>query len=118
LVGMGVGILQADGARKELVKAMKKELVKYLPQVAQEQWQPIHDAIKECFDVYEREVNERMNDDINSRKAELDNLLQQKQSGEINYQTELERLKKLDADVAAKSQSIESVYQGFLTSAT
>jgi replication fork clamp-binding protein CrfC len=118
LVGMGVGILQADGARKELVKAMKKELVKYLPQVAQEQWQPIHDAIKECFDVYEREVNERMNDDINSRKAELDNLLQQKQSGEINYQTELERLKKLDVDVAAKSQSIESVYQGFLASAT
>ncbi|MEG3844189.1 dynamin family protein, partial [Microcoleus sp. herbarium14] len=36
LVGMGVGILQADGARKELVKAAKKELVKYLPQVAQE----------------------------------------------------------------------------------
>jgi replication fork clamp-binding protein CrfC len=118
LVGMGVGILQADRARKELVKAAKKELVKYLPQVAQEQWQPIHDAIKECFDVYEREVNERMNDDINSRKAELDNLLKQKQSREINYQTELERLKKLDADVAAKSQSIESVYQGFLASAT
>ena len=117
LVGMGVGILQADGARKELVKAAKKELVKYLPQVAKEQWQPIHDAIKECFDVYEREVNDRMNDDINSRKAELDNLLQQKESREINDRTELERLKKLDADVATQSQSIESVYQGFLASA-
>lgn len=117
LVGMGVGILQADGARKELVKAAKKELVKYLPQVAQEQWQPIHDAVKECFDVYDREVNDRMNDDINSRKAELDNLLAQKESRQIDYQAELERLKKLDTDVAAQSQSIESVYQGFLASA-
>ena len=118
LVGMGVGILQADGARKELVKAAKKELVKYLPQVAQEQWQPIHDAVKECFDIYDREVNDRMNDDIHSRQAELDNLLAQKQSRQINYQAELERLKKLDADVATQSKSIESVYQDFLASAS
>jgi len=118
LVGMGVGILQADGARKELVKAAKKELVKYLPQVAQEQWQPIHDAVKECFDIYDREVNDRMNDDINSRQAELDNLLAQKQSRQINYQAELERLKKLQTDVTAQSKSIESVYQDFLASAS
>ena len=117
LLGMGVGVLQADGARKELVKAMKKELVKYLPQVAQEQWQPIHDAVKECFDVYGREVSDRMNADINSRKAELDNLLEQKESREINCQAESERLKKLEADVSAQSQSIESLYQGFLAAA-
>ena len=118
LLGMGVGVLQADGARKELVKAMKKELVKYLPQVAQEQWQPIHDAVKECFDVYGREVSDRMNADINSRKAELDNLLEQKESREINCQAEAERLKKLEADVSVQSQRIESLYQGFLASAT
>ena len=118
LLGMGVGVLQADGARKELVKAMKKELVKYLPQVAQEQWQPIHDAVKECFDVYGREVSDRMNADINSQKAELENLLEQKESREINCQAESERLKKLDADVSAQSQNIESLYQGFLAAAT
>jgi replication fork clamp-binding protein CrfC len=118
LLGMGVGVLQADGARKELVKAMKKELVKYLPQVAQEQWQPIHDAVKECFDVYGQEVSDRMNADINSQKAELENLLEQKESREINCQAESERLKKLEADVSAQSQSIESLYQGFLASAT
>jgi len=117
LLGMGVGVLQADGARKQLVKAAKKELVKYLPQVAQEQWQPIHDAVKECFDVYGREVSDRMNADINSRKAELDNLLEQKESREINCQAESERLKKLDADVSIQSQNIESLYQGFLASA-
>ena len=117
LLGMGGGVLQADGARKQLVKAAKKELVKYLPQVAQEQWQPIHDAVKECFDVYGREVSDRMNADINSQKAELDNLLEQKESREINCQAESERLKKLEADVSAQSQNIESLYQGFLASA-
>ena len=56
LFGMGVGFVQADEARQQLVKTAKKELVKYLPQVANEQWLPVHDAVKECFDAYEREV--------------------------------------------------------------
>ena len=36
-----------------------------------------------------------MNDDIQSRKAELDNLVKQKESHEINQEKELERLQKL-----------------------
>jgi replication fork clamp-binding protein CrfC len=36
LIGMGIGFVQADQARQELVKTAKKELVKYLPQVATE----------------------------------------------------------------------------------
>ena len=114
LLGMGVGVLQADQARKELVKAAKKELVKYLPQVAQEQWQPIHDAVKECFNVYEREISDRINDDINSRKAELDNLLKQKESHEINRDNELKRLKTIESDVFSDFQKIQSVYDDFL----
>lgn len=116
LLGLGVGVLQADQARKQVVKAAKKELVKYLPQVAQQQWQPIYDAVKECFDTYEKEVSDRINDDINSRKTELDNLLQQKQSREINYQMELNRLKKIDFDVSSESQQVEAIYQNFLAS--
>lgn len=116
LLGMGVGLLQADGARKELVKAAKKELVKYLPQVAEEQWQPIHDAIAECFDTYEREVTERLNDDINARKAELDNLIQQKASQEINRTTELDRLQRFASEVNAQTEQVETLYQGFLAS--
>jgi hypothetical protein len=27
------------------------ELLRYFPQVSQQHWQPIHDGIKECFDV-------------------------------------------------------------------
>ena len=116
VLGMGVGFLQADQARQELVKTAKKELVKYLPQVASEQWIVVHDGVKECFDSYEREVIKRVNDDIESRKAELDNLLQQKESYEINRNAELERLRKLEADVSTESGKIEEVYQNLLAS--
>ncbi len=115
LIGMGVGFMQADQARQELVKTAKKELVKYLPQVANEQWLPVHDAVKECFDAYEREVTKRIDDDIQARKAELDNLLKQKESYEINQGAELERLKKLETDVSSELRNIETLYQNFLS---
>lgn len=116
LLGLGVGVLQADQARKELVKATKKELMKYLPKVADEQRQNIYDAIKECFDSYEKEVSDRINDDIDSRKAELSNLLAQKEEGEINRDAELERLQKLEQNVSEASTVIEKVYQDFIAS--
>ncbi len=67
--------------------------------------------------MYEREATKRVDDDMQSRKAELDNLLKHKESYEINQGEELERLKKLDAIVSSESRSIETVYQDFLTSA-
>ena len=109
-----MGVLQADQSRKELVKATKKELVKHLPQVAQEQWEPIYSAVQECFNSYEREVIKRVNEDIQARKAELDNLSQQKESYEINQVAELERLRKLETDVSTESRSIETAYQDFI----
>jgi replication fork clamp-binding protein CrfC len=114
LLGLGVGLFQADHARKELLKAAKKELVKYLPKVASEQWLTVHNAVKECFDVYEREVFKRVNDDIESRKAELDNLLKQKESYEVNREMEAQRLKKLEVDISSESAKIETVYQNLL----
>ncbi len=114
LLGLGVGALQVDQARKELVKTTKKEFVKHLPQLAQEQWQSIHQGVKDCFDSYEREVSKRIDDDINSRKSELDNLLKQKESREINRETEVKRLKNLDADVSSQCRNVESVYEQLL----
>jgi biotin-(acetyl-CoA carboxylase) ligase len=114
LLGLGIGLLQADEARKELVKATKKELLRYLPQISQQHWQPIHDAIKECFETYEREVTDRMNEDIQGRKAELDNLVKQKESFEINKEAELKRLKQLESDVESETQKVEASYQSFL----
>ncbi|MBD2006137.1 MULTISPECIES: dynamin family protein [Cyanophyceae] len=117
LIGMGVGFVQADQARQQLVKTAKKELVKYLPQVANEQWLPVHEGVKECFDAYEREVIKRINDDIDARKAELDNLLKQKGGFEINRDTELNRLKGLETEINSQWQNIEAVYRNFLASA-
>ena len=116
LLGLGVGVFQADQARKELVKATKKELMKHLPKVAEEQWHNIHDAVKECFDTYEKEVSDRINDDIDSRKAELVNLLAQKEEREINRDAELERLQKLETNISGATKAIETVYQGFIAS--
>jgi replication fork clamp-binding protein CrfC len=110
LIGMGVGALQTEQARRELIKVSKKEFVKHLPQIAQEQWAPINQAIKECFDAYEREVTKRVNSDIKARKAELDNLLKQKGSQEFNQDAELKRLKSLDADVSTQYRSVEFIY--------
>jgi replication fork clamp-binding protein CrfC len=118
LLGLGVGALQAEEGRKKLIKATKKEFVKYLPQLAQEQGEPIHQTVKECFDAYDREVTKRINDDINARKAELENLLKQKESREINRETELKRLKNLDADVLSECRNVESVYEQLLAVST
>ncbi|MFB2891454.1 dynamin family protein [Aerosakkonemataceae cyanobacterium BLCC-F50] len=112
LVGLGIGALQADQARKEVIKATKKEFVKYLPQLAQQQWEPIHQAVKDCFNSYEQEVNKRINEDIKSRQAELDNLLKQKESQEINYHAESNRLRTLDKEILSEYQNLESVYEG------
>ncbi|MGD2183375.1 dynamin family protein [Lusitaniella coriacea] len=118
VLGLGVGMVQADQARKELVKAAKKELVKYLPQVAEEQWQPVHDAIAECFKTYEQEVTNRINEDITARKTELDNLVKQKESYEIDRATEVERLRNFEGEVNTAVETVETAYQAFLAAAT
>ena len=112
-MGLGIGVFQADKARKELVKAAQKELVKYLPQVAQEQSPKVAEAITECFKAYEGEISSRMNEDITSRKAELDNLVEQKQNIEIDRGVEIARLEKLEEDVASETNKIEELYQKF-----
>ncbi|HEY9748152.1 MAG TPA: dynamin family protein [Allocoleopsis sp.] len=114
LVGLGIGALQLDQARKEFVKATKKEFVKHLPDIARDQWNPINQIIKDCFDAYEREVMKRINDDIQARRAELDNLLAQKESREINREAEAKRLQALDAEVLSEIRTVESVYNSIL----
>jgi predicted nucleic acid-binding Zn-ribbon protein/GTPase SAR1 family protein len=114
LAGLGVGALQANDARKQFAKVIKKELIRHLPQIAQEQWQPIYSAVQECFDAYEKEMIQRIDDDIQSRRGELNNLLQQKQSYEINRDSELNRLNKVETNIAEYCQNIEQAYQSLL----
>jgi hypothetical protein len=70
LAGAGVMAFQAEFVRRTFVEATRKEFAKYLPQIAEEQWQPIFEAVQKSFDGYAEQVGERINNDINSRKAE------------------------------------------------
>ena len=107
LVGMGVIGLQAEYVRRQFIEATKKEFSKYLPQIAEEQCPSIDRAVVQCFDVYREQAIERFNADINSRKAELDNLLEQKQSREIDFQAETERLKAIETEIISHLRQIE-----------
>jgi hypothetical protein len=114
LIGLGVGVLQTDHARRELAKATKRELVKHLPQFAQEQWQPVYSAVQDSFDRYEKEIADRIDDDIQSRQAELDNLLKQKESRELDRDKETQRLQTLQGKLQAGYRSLETIYQDWL----
>jgi hypothetical protein len=92
-MSLGVGALQTLEVRQQFIKATKKEFIKYLPQIAQEHQESIRQTVKNCFAKYEREIIKRINDDIKSRKAELENLLQQKESREIDRANEIKRLR-------------------------
>ena len=113
LLGLGIGVFQADQARKELVKVARKELVKHLPQIAKEQSPKVAKAIAECFDTYEQEISSRMEQDIQARKAELDNLVAQKQTVEINQGAEIARLQQLKEDINQTAEKIANLYQTY-----
>ena len=117
VAGFGFSALQLDQARKELTKAMKKELVKHLPKLADEQWQTVYNNVQDCFDRYMNQAVERINRDIQERRSELDNLASQKASREIDRNAEVERLKGAEAEIQATSLRIDAAYQCALTSA-
>ena len=116
IAGFGFSALQLDHARRELTKAMKKELVKHLPKLADEQWQTVYDSVQACFDKYEQEAVERIGTDIRERKSELENLVTQKESQEIDRDAEVERLKAAESEIQAASIRIDAAYQCALTS--
>jgi GTPase SAR1 family protein len=113
--GLAVAGFQIDRARNFFANAIKKELVKRLPDVAKEQWQPVYSAVQECFDACEKQAIARIDDDIAARKTELDQLVQQKESREIDQVAEVARLRQFETDVANESVAIENIYQGFLS---
>lgn len=107
LVGAGVFVGQAEYVRQEFLNATRKEFAKYLPQIAEEQWQPIHQAVQRCFDTYEIEVIERINQDIASRQGELNNLIDQKESHSIQVEQESQRLQTLETSLGKMVQNME-----------
>jgi len=110
LAGLGLGGFSAEMARRKVVQTLRDELIKLLPQIAQEQSFQVYQAVKECFDTYQQEVVKRMNDDIQARKAELDELVRQKEDHEINQQAEERRLNLLDNHLLTQLHQVEDAY--------
>ncbi|WP_411675277.1 hypothetical protein [Dulcicalothrix desertica] len=109
LGGIGVVALQAEYVRRTLINATRKEFAKHLPQIAEEQWRPIFEGVQQCFNDYANLIGTRINSDINSRKQELDNLLKQKQSHEIDIKAEAKRLKDLEIEIQSQVKQIHLV---------
>lgn len=109
LAGTGLFALQAESIRQQFLSTTKQEFAKYLPQLAEEQYGPIHRAVKKCFDTYAQEIKTRIDSDIQSRKAELDNLLAQKTTREINRDKETQRFKQAEAEIIAQIAQIKTL---------
>jgi GTPase SAR1 family protein len=109
LGGVGIVALQAEYVRRTLIDATKKEFAKHLPQIAEEQWRPVFEGVQQCFNDYANLVGERINSDVNSRKQELDNLLKQKQSHEIDIKAEAKHLKNLELEIQSQTKQIDLV---------
>ncbi len=114
LTGLGLGALSANKGRSTMIQSMKKELVKYLPQIASEQSEVIRKLIQDCFDAYGNEVVSRMNDDIQSRKSEIDDLVKQKNRSQIERDAEIKRLTGLDNHLLYLLHQIEDNYDSLL----
>ena len=67
-----------------LLTVTREEMKKTLPNLAKEQAHQVYLQIKQTFDTFKKEVIERINQDINSRKTAVDELVAQKQSTEID----------------------------------
>lgn len=96
LGGVGLVALQAEIVRQTFLDTTKREFAKVLPQIAEDQQPTVIQAVKRCFETYEVQITEHINDDIAARRAELVNLLNQKESYEVHRETEIERLRHLE----------------------
>lgn len=101
-IGAGVVAIQAETVRQKFLATTKAEFIKTLPRIIQEQQPLIQRAVQQCFEAYESQVMEQINLDIANRQSELNNLLKQKQSQDIDATQETERLRALTQSIATE----------------
>jgi hypothetical protein len=106
LGGLGLISLQTESTRQQFLQATKREFAKQLPKIVEEYTPTVHQSVQKCFDAYANQVNDRVTADITSRKAELDNLMTQKHSHEIDRDMETERLRSVVSEVGRQVEQI------------
>lgn len=111
LVSSTAGTLQMDGVRKQFIRATRQEMKKNLPEIARHQARIVYQEVKRLFDTYGAEVSKRMSEDIAARQSELDELIERKEKGEFERETEVKRLKELENSVYTNWQALETAYE-------
>lgn len=106
LAGAGLVAGQAEYVRQTFLSTTRQEFAQCLPQIAEEQWQPVYDAVQTCFNTYEAEIIQRLNDDILARKTELTHLVAQKESQDIQLEQETQRLRSLDQNIVQEIEQL------------
>jgi hypothetical protein len=96
--------------RQTFLKTTKREFAKYLPQIATEQQPMVAKAVQGCFETYEASVAERINTDIAARRAEMVNLLHQKETHDIQKDQEILRLQQLETTVVELGQQVTAEF--------
>ena len=114
LAGLGLGGLSTEMARRKVVKTMKDELVKLLPKIASEQSPHVYQLIKDCFENYQKEVVQKMDEDIQTQRQEINELIQQREAHEINRETEIQRLQHLKHNVHNQMLILQDAYDKLL----
>ncbi len=102
LIGLGISTWQIDRAKQTLMNNLKEKFAEALPIVAREQTWIVRQTVIEYFKSYESQVILRMQNDIASRKLELENLLKQQRSNTINRDNETKRLNNLRKYIKGK----------------
>ncbi|MEM9274901.1 MAG: dynamin family protein [Cyanobacteria bacterium P01_F01_bin.143] len=108
LVSAVAGGVQLRQAKKKLVKLAREEMKKKLPGIAKAEKMKVYNSIMEIFKNFEDGVIKRINSDILSRKTELDDLLAQKSSKEIDKTAEVARLHHLDSQILAQWNTVDA----------
>jgi len=116
LVVAGAGTIQMNMLREKFIKMIAEKMQEKLPEAAAQLSKEVYREVRKGFDEYEAEVSKRMNEDIQARRDELDQLLEQKEKGEYQREAEIKRLKELENNVYSQWRSMESGYEGLIRS--
>jgi GTPase SAR1 family protein len=107
--GMGLVAVQAEVVRQTFLEKTKQAFAKLLPEQAEQQAPLVVQALQRCFDTYETTIMAQINDDILARRAELDNLLTQKEAHQVDAAAEVARLKTLEVELTDTLAQIAQV---------
>lgn len=114
LVGALLGGWQLRKARRQFVESAKTELAKQLPEMAEKGSDKIFQTVHQQFAEYGAEVEKLINADIESRREQLNNLLEEREKREIDIGGETNRLQKMMQEIDAERNKVETTFDRML----